>query len=190
EMLFALAEALDADTSQRLEAPAALLLNQLRRKTGPGFRRRPGALDRETWLRIAGLPRGLPGPDADAVMAGIRSLPEALASDDLRNTLADALQRFDRAGFAALWRTLRGELAEQASRLDQAIAEASPDALARDLGLALEAGQLRDAVLVPALLAPHGFQGPAGAANEPVTVIAVHAGRWKPASVSAHPMRR
>src|SRR5581483_7541320 len=99
EMLFALAEVLGPSPAPRLDDSAGQLLGQLRRKIGPGFRRRLAAFDRETWLGIAGLPRGLPGPDAEAVIAGIRSLPEALAADDLRDGLADALQRFDRSGF-------------------------------------------------------------------------------------------
>jgi len=42
--------------------------------------------------------------------------------------------------------------------------------------------------LVPAFLAPHGFQAPAGPGRKQNTVIAVHAGRLKLATLAPHPV--
>src|SRR6185369_8049613 len=163
ELFLALAEILRPDRE------GAVWLHQARRKLDPAARRRMGdlALAPAFWLALAVVPGGeaLDG-DTDAVIAAFAALPaedfarrcrDALPADDpdpafarllerletdpagLQQAAADALRRFDRLAFAALWRRTAPDLEEAARR------GASPT-------------EARDAIVFPTLFGPHRFQ--------------------------------
>lgn len=128
ELFLALAEVLDP------HAPEALWLSQARRKLDQAARRRMGdlALSPGIWLALAAVPEAaaLEG-DTDSVIAALADLPAddftrrcrvALPSvpAGLQQAAVDALRRFDRLVFAALWRRAQPDL-EQAARNAAAI---------------------------------------------------------------------
>jgi DNA-binding transcriptional ArsR family regulator len=140
ELFLALAEILRPDRE------GAVWLQQARRKLDPAARRRMGdlALAPSFWLALAAVPGGeaLDG-DADTVIAAFAAVPvedfarrcrDALPSDHtdpalarlverletdpagLQQAAADALRRFDRLAFAALWRRTAPDLEEAAGK--------------------------------------------------------------------------
>lgn len=164
ELFLALAEVLGPG------AEGALWLNQARRKLDQATRRRMGdlALSSDIWLALAGVPgtAALDG-DTDAVTAALADLPAddfarrcraALAdrrpdaalerliarldSDPagLQQAVIDALRRFDRLVFAALWRRVQPDLEQAACHAANAVV----------------AGV--DAIVLPSLFGEHRFQ--------------------------------
>jgi len=144
ELFLALAEVL------RIGNEGPLWLQQARRKLDQPARRRMGDLAApEIWPILAAIPEtAVVKGDTDAVIAALADLPPedfarrcraaGLDSDigGLQQAAVDALRRFDRLAFAALWR------------------RAAPDLEAA----ARTATAPRDAIVFPTLFGPHRFQ--------------------------------
>jgi len=161
---FELFLALDACLARAGESAPGLA--QARRKLDPATRRRMGdlALAPAIWPALAAAPgaAALEG-DTDAVIGALAALPpgafaqacraalprdesdpasmriaERLASDPagLQQAAVDALRRFDRLAFAALWRRVAPDLAEAAS----------------------DAAPVGDGLIFPTLFGAHRFQ--------------------------------
>jgi DNA-binding transcriptional ArsR family regulator len=160
ELFLALAEILRPDRE------GAVWLHQARRKLDPAARRRMGdlALAPAFWRALAAVPGGeaLDG-DTDAVIAAFAALPaedfarrcrDALPADQtdpafarlverldrdpagLQQAAADALRRFDRLAFAALWRRTAPDLEDAARKA---------------------AAPVEDAIVFPTLFGAHRF---------------------------------
>jgi DNA-binding transcriptional ArsR family regulator len=161
ELFLALAEILRPDRE------GAVWLHQARRKLDPAAKRRMGdlALAPTFWLALAAVPgsEALDG-DTDAVFTAFAALPakdfalrcrDALPADQtdpafarlverldhdpagLQQAAADALRRFDRLAFAALWRRTAPDLEEVARKA---------------------AAPVEDAIVFPTVFGEHRFQ--------------------------------
>ena len=155
EMFFALAAVLSGDEVGALPDGARRWLDQARRKLDQGFRRRLGdhAQSPAFWQRLAALPlprEAAVAPDAGGVIEVLAALPPehfrpAPDPEAVQLLVVDALRRFDRMTFAALWRPWREELAADAHRL-----KARLDAFPIDAKAA-------SAIFLPSRFAPPGF---------------------------------
>ena len=127
ELFFALAAVLSGREVGALPDGPRRWLDQARRKLDQSFRRRLGdrAQSPEFWWHLATLPlprQAALSPDVDGVVDALATLPPenfqpAPDPEALQLLVVDALRRFDRMAFAALWRPWREELAADEHRL-------------------------------------------------------------------------
>jgi DNA-binding transcriptional ArsR family regulator len=154
DLFFALAVALDDEAGG--PDGANRWLDQTRRRLDRNFRRRlgPDAQSAAFWIRLAALP--LPrdaalSQDVEAVIGALAALPPKhfQPADDpeaQQVLIVDALRRFDRLAFAALWRPWREELIAEAPRLEARLHDVPVSGI--------EAGA---AIYLPSRFAPPGF---------------------------------
>jgi DNA-binding transcriptional ArsR family regulator len=188
ELFMALAGLLDsatADAAGRESTRRALA--QARRKLDQGFRRRLGDFTAaEIWLALAAVPgtAALGGEVPDVIDAFASAPPERFARIAARFGLAadpaaaqaaatDALRRFDRTVFAALWRQLRDQLATDADVLAAWLRQTDAAALDRRLGLDADAIGVGSVVFLPSVFAPPGFSITLGEAPDRLVAIPI-----------------